>query len=250
MNAIVKKTEIFLLLTLLCLANCVVRDNPFDSKGDNYVQPSLTVENTNIPDHGVLESDSLYIVIAGNTEKNEFRYSIDNRFWSPWNTITTINEKYFDDGGHMIYMQTRYPGGVDTISDSLDFSVYVLPPTAVYFYARKQYVTGGTAKFNIRTKGVPPVYVMHIVIGGATIVKDSITYTDNENVNSFCSNTTIDLSVMPGGKPIINDCNVVDLVLKDINSTNVISIDTCVLTNSDSTIINVDIVRGGYVVKD
>lgn len=250
MIQIVKETKIVLLLIILCLTNCVVRDNPLDTKGDNYVQPTITIVNTNIPDNGVLDSDTLCIDVSGNSVYSEFRYSIDNRYWSQWTKMTSIRENCIDDGGHAIYIQTRYQNGEDIISDSCDFSVYVLPPTAVYLYNRKQIVTGGTVTFNIRTKGVPPVYTLHVTIDGATIVNDSITYTDDENVISLWSGNTIDIIVGPGGKPIIKDCKVVDIVLKDIATSGNVDIVECVLKDIKGKPITVEVVRGGYVLKD
>lgn len=250
MSIIVKKTEIILFLMFLCIINCVTRDNPLDTKGDNYVQPEVTITSTNIPDNGVLDSDTLCMTVSGNSVYSEFRYSIDDRYWGLWTKTTSIRERYIDDGGHAIFIQTRYQNGEDIVSDTCDFSVYVLPPTAVYLYNRKQYVTGGTVKFNIRTKGIPPAYLLHVKISGATIVEDSITYTDDENVNSLCSGNAIEILVLPGGKPIIKDCNVVDIVLTDIAASGAVDIVECVLNDSEGTPITVDIVRGGCVLKD
>ncbi len=240
---------------LICIYRCAPeRDNPFDKESDIYIDPIIIIDSTltNIPVNDTLISDSIYIQVNGNNTLCEFRYRIDDGPWSAWAKIQVIMEKYLDDGDHYIIIQTRYQNGTDIDADTLYFTVDVLPGTAVYLYHWKQSVSGDSAVFSIRTKGIPPASLLHLKFSGAAIARDSVTYIDSldtDSVLSLSHDSTLDVIVLPGGEMISGNCTVADVVLKDFSVTGFVDIVECVLKDSVDGVIVVDTVRGAVIVQ-
>lgn len=237
------------LFFISCLEN---ETNPFDVEGDGYEVPELTINwdniGTNITKGGILLEESLTVIFDGNTKENEFRYAIDNDQFSQWSNTKNILYRHLDDGSHTLYIQTRYPGGEDIDSDTIPFTVSLLPQKAVYVYPyEKKYSKGEAIDVQVRTKGIESCYLMHLELLGATIISDSIIYNDSGKANVFSKGSVIDIAVL-GGSSIIENGGVVSLKLNVTDTTGAFHINA-ILKDSLDQIVAVDTVRGGYIVE-
>lgn len=249
-----KKTVTFISTTaLLVMWGCTSDEtNPFDTEGDNYVSPELTVQwdstVTNIINDGILTEDTLFVSVTGNTVENEFRWKIDNDDYSTWTTTPLINYSHLDDGLHNLYIQTRYPEGMDIDSDTISFTVSLLPLKAVYLYPYQTiYNAGESIEVQVNTKGIEGAHLMHLELTGASIVTDSIIYNDSSSANTLVNNSVIDIAIL-GSKAIPKNGGVVSLKLALTDTTGIVNM-TAVLKDSLDNIISVDVVRGGYFVE-
>ncbi len=248
-----KRISIFLsVCSIVVLASCTAKkDNPFDISGESYTPPSLTIDwaNTSITQNSILTVDSLYITVIGNTPYNEYRFSIDGTYWHTWSTSPIFQEKNLDDGSHSIFMQTRYPNNTDSYTDSIKILATILPTTAVYVSPYKQYITyGDTADITIRTKGISAAHMMHCVVSGATIVKDSLLYTTGANAGTLTSDSIVDIAVLNNNTPITGNCTVISLSLANITVSGTVGL-SCVLRDKNNTAVSVDTVRGCVIVQ-
>lgn len=248
-----KRISIFLsVFSIIVLVSCTAKkDNPFDINGENYTPPSLTIDwaNTSIIQNSVLTVDSIYITVIGNTLYNEYRFGIDGTYWHAWSTSPLFREKNLDDGNYIIYLQTRYPNNTDSYTDSIKILATILPATAVYVSPYKQYITyGDTADITICTKGISAAYMMHCVVSGATIVKDSLLYTTGANAGTLTNNNIVDVVVLNDSTPITGNCTVLSLSLANITVSGTVGL-SCVLRDKDNTAVSVDIVRGCVIVQ-
>lgn len=251
-----KQTVTFLtIIATFILWGCTGDEtNPFDTEGNNYISPELTIQwdssVTNVINGGILLEDTLFVSVTGNTLENEFRWKINSDEYTAWTSTPLISYSHLDDGLHKLYIQTRYPEGLDIDTDTISFTVSLLPVKAVYLYPFKtKYNTGESIEVQVNTKGIESAYLMHLELIGATIVKDTLIYEDSSNIKTdpLVNGSVIDIIAL-GNQSIYGNGGVVSLQLALTDTTGVVNM-VAVLKDSLNNTIALDTVRGGYFVE-
>ncbi len=122
----------------IILQNCqqaptdFVRDNPFDSGGDNFI--TLVTTLVSVP-QGIIDTTSFRFSWVGSSELLEFSYRLDDHSFSAWSSDTAATLEYLDEGDHIFEVKSRYSPGVEEDSPAqIDFTVDAVQPGSIVLY--------------------------------------------------------------------------------------------------------------------
>jgi uncharacterized protein (TIGR02145 family)/uncharacterized repeat protein (TIGR02543 family) len=136
-------------LPVLLLSLCaLVRDNPLDPEGINYVPPAVTLESVNgsAIDIDTIHFDTASIVVVGNRAESRFQAKIDSGAWSGWQTAGRFSFELLTEGKHTVSIQTKYEGGDSIIEASVVFTVQIAGYKPFYITATDTTITTDTGK--------------------------------------------------------------------------------------------------------
>ena len=119
--------SISMLLFLWC---SIVRNNPLDEKGSDYVPPTITIDTlqSTISKGDTIHFDSIAVVLIGNTTQSRFREKLDTAQWNSWQSPGIVKLNNIGNGRHVLYIETKNSGGALVFDDSIAFVVNVVYP--------------------------------------------------------------------------------------------------------------------------
>ncbi len=244
---------ISLIITILLIKCTSQRNNPFDIYSDNYNPPSFKIDTTNtnvFQDY--LYSNIAKISLLGNTEFNEFRYTLDSSAaFSDWSSVPNIEINDITDDYHKVILQTKYPEGIEIYSDTIAFKAAIISGSAVHIFPYKQKAVARTMGISLCVKDIEvPIHLMHVRVTGAKIVENSCSLDSNivnrNNISILSSEDKVEIVALDG-MGIKGYKRIALLSIFDYTPGNDVSLD-CVLYGKNNDVIEVENIRGVKII--
>ena len=128
-------------------------DNPQDPDNPDYEPPIVSIISG--PADGETVNTSSVIFEWDGNELSWYRYKLSDNEWTAYNTATSVEFDYIDEGQYTFLLQAWYTNGDTSLIVSRSFTVDAVQGPALMFYPRRQFASiGDTITFQILAEEV------------------------------------------------------------------------------------------------
>jgi len=145
---------LFILFIFSCEDVAPTKDNPLDTGGEDYVDPTVAIVS-DLTNGDIISSETVSLSLQGNELVTDYRYKLNSFPWTDWFEEATATLEYLDEGDHTVSVQSRYLSGDTSEIVSLSFVVDAVEGPALMFYPRRHIFTqGSTVMFQVLAEEV------------------------------------------------------------------------------------------------
>lgn len=179
--------HLFLLMLTLVLAGCATLPGEperilFDPNHPDYIVPEVAIIRAPA-EYQILADDAVTIEWEGSQDFMEFRYRLDNGYWTDFTAETSVSFDNLSNGFHFFNIEGRYP--TSAISPTLRRSFFVdqrnTPALSIYSW-NDYYRKNGSFELELRVIGTVPINEINLGLTfDPTILKaDSVIFYTGE----------------------------------------------------------------------